>query len=96
MKNSSLKNLVIALVVTAASACASTSNSVAPASLDARLYTQNELNRIVAMREAGASLAEVASVVGGTRSDVRDVERALRASRGTVMQPAPTFSLARK
>jgi hypothetical protein len=96
MKTSRLKNLFIALVVTATSACASTSGSVSRSMLDARLYTQEEVNRIVAMREAGASLAEVANVVGGTRNDVRDVERVLRTNRGSIALSESSFSLAQK
>ncbi|HEY0706872.1 MAG TPA: hypothetical protein VGG33_08750 [Polyangia bacterium] len=96
MKNSNLKNLFVALVLTATSACASTSSTVTAPTLDSRLYTQEEVSRIIALRESGASLAQVASEVGGTRNDVRDLERAMRGNRGTLVQPSTSFSLAQK
>jgi hypothetical protein len=39
-------------------------------------YTPEQVRTIVAMRNDGASLAQVAKSVGGTRDDVRAVERA--------------------
>jgi hypothetical protein len=47
----------------------------------ARTYSEAERRRILALREAGESLAAVARAVGGSRGDVRSAERSARAER---------------
>jgi hypothetical protein len=54
-------------------ACASAGPAV-PAT-PARAYPPAAVERIMAMRERGDSLAQVAREVGGTRADVRSAER---------------------
>jgi hypothetical protein len=64
--------------------CAHTDVS-APAS--SRLYTPDEIDHIMAMRDNGDGLTTVASAVGGSRSDVRSAERRELARRRQLRRP---------
>jgi hypothetical protein len=64
--------LLVAVATTLLGACASA--PPAPPAVS-RSYSSAAVRRIMALREGGESLANVAREVGGTRRDVRAVER---------------------
>jgi hypothetical protein len=65
--------MALASLLTVASACASM--RPAPPATPSLVYQREAIERIMALREGGESLANVAKVVGGTRTDVRLAER---------------------
>jgi hypothetical protein len=64
--------LLVAAATALLGACASTPP---PPQAASRGYSPAAIQRIMALREGGESLANVAREVGGTRRDVRAVER---------------------
>jgi hypothetical protein len=77
MTNHTLSRRHGLLMVFALSALAGACASAGPAApaTPVRAYPPAAVERIMAMRERGDSLAQVAREVGGTRADVRSVER---------------------
>jgi hypothetical protein len=85
-----LSQLTLALPLAALTACASTGSPPSPASpatamrtTSLHCYSATEVARIESMREDSRTVAEVTQAVGGTPTDVLEVEQRLRDSRRT-------------
>ena len=79
--------MALASLLTLAGACAST--RPAPPATASPPYQREAIERIITLREQGESLANVARIVGGTRTDVRLAERQELARRRALRAAGP-------
>jgi hypothetical protein len=90
------RRVILAVLLLAAfgGACAT---SPAPTPTAVGGYSAAQVGRILSLREAGESLAAVAQRVGGTRAEVRIVERQYRIQQhqGSVASPSLAIQMSR-